>query len=140
MEDPGQPAQHDGGAEHRRPRQPLTRTDFSPAEARSGLAWLSVGAGVMVLVEVASISTLYGVPSILAAAFLGAVLTRTSLLWTRGQKLPALVPLLVWICCFALLAVGPEVTAAIVAENKIRCGLLLAAACAGAVWPIAARK
>lgn len=121
-------------------RQPVTRSDFTPAEARSGLTWLSVGAGMMGLVEVASISVLYGVPSILAAGFLGAVLTRTALLWTRGRKLPALVPLLVWISCFALLAVGPEVTAAIVAENKIRCGLLLAAACAGAVWPIATRK
>lgn len=122
------------------PRHPVTRTDFTPAEARSGLTWLSVGAGITGLVEVASISVLYGVPSILAAAGLGVVLTRTSLLWTRGQKLPALVPLLVWICCFALLAVGPEVTAAIVAANKIRCGLLLAAACAGGVWPIVARK
>lgn len=122
------------------PRRPITRNDFTPAEARSGLTWLSVGAGMTGLVEVASISVLYGVPSILAATVLGAVLTRTSLLWTRGQKLPALVPLLVWICLFGLLAVGPEVTAAIVAENKIRCGLLLAAACAGGVWPIVARK
>lgn len=92
------------------------------------------------LVEVASISVLHGVPSILAAGLLGAVLTRTALLWTRGRRLPAAVPLLVWICSFVLLAVGPEVTAAIVAENKIRCGLLLAAACAGGVWPIVARK
>ena len=122
------------------PRHPITRTDFSPAEARSGLMWLSVGAVGSGLVEVASISSLYGVPSILAAAGLGAVFTRTALLWTRGRRLPAAVPLLVWICSFVLLAVGPEVTAAIVAENKIRCGLLLAAACAGGVWPIVARK
>ncbi|MDK8626474.1 hypothetical protein [Corynebacterium appendicis] len=121
-------------------RQPITRTDFTPAEARSGLTWLSVGAGMAGLVEVASISVLYGVASILAAGLLGAVFTRTALLWTRGRRLPALVPLLVWICSFVLLAVGPEVTAAIVAENKIRCGLLLAAACAGGVWPIVARK
>lgn len=122
------------------PRHPITRTDFSPAEARSGLMWLSVGAVGSGLVEVASISSLYGVPSILAAAGLGAVFTRTALLWTRGRVLGALIPLLAWICGFLLLAVGPEVTAAIIAEYKIRCVILLAAACAGAVWPIVARK
>lgn len=121
-------------------RHPQVRTDFTAAEARTGLTWLSVGAGMAVLVEVASISTLYGVPSILAAAGLGAVFTRTALLWVRDRRLLALVPLLAWICGFALLALGPEVTAAMVAENKIRCAVLLAAACGGGVWPIAARR
>lgn len=123
-----------------RPRQRRIRTDFTVAEARSGIAWLSAGALVMVLVEVASISTLYGVPSILAAAALGAVLTRTARLWVRGADSLALVPLGAWIIGFALLALGPEVTAAMIAENKIRCAVLLAAACVGGVWPIVARK
>lgn len=121
-------------------RRPQVRTDFTAAEARSGLTWISVGAGMAVLVEVASISVLYGIPSILAAAGLGAVFTRTALLWVRDRTLLALVPLLVWICGFALLALGPEVTSAMVTENKIRCAVLLAAACGGAVWPVAARK
>jgi len=121
-------------------RRPQVRTDFTAAEARSGLTWISVGAGMAVLVEVASISVLYGIPSILAAAGLGAVFTRTALLWVRDRTLLALVPLLVWICSFALLAIGPEVTQAMVAENKIRCAVLLAAASGGAVWPIVARK
>lgn len=121
-------------------RRPQVRTDFTTAEARSGLTWISVGAGMAVLVEVASISALYGVPSILAAAGLGVVFTRTALLWVRDRTLLALVPLVVWIIGFALLALGPEVTSAMVAENKIRCAVLLAAACGGAVWPVAARK
>ena len=120
--------------------QPAVRTDFTRGEARSGLAWLSVGAGLSGLVEVASISTLYGVVSILAAAGLGVVFTRTALLWVRRRTWLALIPLWAWICAFIMLAVGPEVTATIVAENKIRCALLLAAAVAGAVWPIAMRK
>mgnify|MGYP006971577958 CR=1 FL=1 len=123
-----------------RPRCPETRTDFTAAEACSGIAWLSAGALVMVLVEVASISTLYGVPSILAAAGLGAVLTRTARLWVRGANALALLPLGVWIIGFTLLALGPEVTSAMIAENKIRCAVLLAAACGGGVWPILARK
>lgn len=121
-------------------RRPVTRTQFRPGEARTGLTWLSAGAGTAGLVEVASISSAYGVPSILAAAGLGAVFTRTALLWVGKHTLRALVPLIAWLCVFVLLAVGPEVTAAIVAANKIRCGLLLAAACAGGVWPIVARK
>lgn len=121
-------------------RRPQVRTDFTAAEARSGLTWISVGAGMAVLVEVASISGLYGIPSILAATGLGAVFTRTALLWVRDRTLLALVPLLVWICGFALLAIGPEVTSAMVAENKIRCAVLLGAASGGAVWPIVARK
>lgn len=127
-------------ADQRQPRHREVRTDFTAAEARSGIMWLSAGALVMVLVEVASISTLYGIPSILAAAVLGAVLTRTALLWVRDRTLRALVPLVVWICGFVLLAIGPEVTQAMVAENKIRCAVLLAAASGGAVWPIVARK
>ncbi|WKK61278.1 hypothetical protein QYQ98_09735 [Corynebacterium sp. P3-F1] len=123
-----------------RPRCPETRTDFTAAEACSGIAWLSAGALVMVLVEVASISTLYGIPSMLAAAGLGAVLTRTARLWVRGANALALLPLGAWIIGFALLALGPEVTAAMIAENKIRCAVLFAAACGGGVWPILARK
>ena len=128
-------------ADQRQPRHREVRTDFTAAEARSGIMWLSAGALVMVLVEVASISTLYGIPSILAAAGLGAVLTRTARLWVRnGNSLLPLVPLAAWIIGFALLALGPEVTSAMVAENKIRCAVLFAAACGGGVWPIVARK
>lgn len=121
-------------------RRPVTRTQFHPGEARTGLTWLSVGAGMAGLVEVASISSAYGVPSILAAAGLGAVFTRTALLWVGKHTLRALVPLIAWLCVFALLALGPEVTATLIDEHKIRSAILLAAACGGGVWPIVARK
>lgn len=119
-------------------REPEVRTDFTPSEARWGIAWICIGALVTVLVEAASIDVLYGIPSILAALFLGGVFSRTALLWTSIGGI-ALVPTVTWAAGFGALFFGVEVTSGILAANFIPALVLFAAGCAGGVWPIARR-
>lgn len=119
------------------PREPRVRTDFSAGEVRSAIMWLSVGALISVLLEVASLGTLWGIPSIAGAFLFNGVVGRTGRLWASKSEW---VPLAAWILGFALLCFGVEVTAALAAENSIRAAVLFAAGCLGGVWPLARRR
>lgn len=116
-------------------QQPQPRTDFTPGEARAGIAWISVGALVALLVEVGSLDKLWGIPAIIAAAVLGGVGTKTGRLWT-SKSIIALVPTFTWLAGLALLYVGPDVTRELLRTHYIPALLLLAVGVAGGVWPL----
>lgn len=113
------------------------RTDFTPGEARAGIAWLCGFALVSVLVEVGTLGTLWGVPSIVAAGVLGAVWTKGAGLWSSKSKV---LPTLTWVTGYALLYLGPEVTRELMREHYIPALILLAAGIAGGMWPMLRAK
>lgn len=118
-------------------REPQLRTDFSRSEVRAAIAWLSVGALISVLLEIASLAALWGIPSIAGAFFFNGVVVRTGRLWASKSEW---VPVAVWIAGFALFSYGSDVTGALIAQNSIRAAVLFAAGCLGGVWPILRRR
>ena len=119
--------------------QPQPRTDFTPAEARAGITWLSVGALVALLVEVGSLDVLWGIPAIIAAWVLGGVGTKTGRLWSQ-KSIIAFVPTLTWLVGLVLLYIGPEVTRELLRTHHSQALLLLVAGTAGGIWPLLRAK
>lgn len=117
--------------------QAVIRTDFTRAEAASGLTWLCVGAALSCLLEVVYLNVWLGpvpFPVTIVVAFLfNHVLTTTARLWS-SNTLVVLLPLVVWILFFAIFLFGVEVTGDQLLANNIRTVCLLFAGIAGGVW------
>lgn len=124
------------------------RTDFSRGEAVAGLAWLSLGALISVLLEIVYLGTWITLPggaqvafpyTIVIAFLFTMVLTRTAKLWTTRPWLAA-VPLYVWIGGYLVFAFWVEVTGDQLVGANIRAILLFVAGIAGGVWPLVNRR
>ncbi|MCK7642917.1 hypothetical protein JIM95_008400 [Corynebacterium sp. CCM 8835] len=118
--------------------------EHTTGEKVVGLAWLSVGALLSVLLEVVYVGARITVPTgqtvafpftILIAFGFTLVLSRTALLWTEN-RLVAGIPLGVWLLGYLALLIWPEVTGDIIVAQTLRGALLLVAGTAGGGWPL----
>ncbi|MET3943442.1 hypothetical protein [Corynebacterium mucifaciens] len=105
--------------------EPVVRDDFTRREAIAGLAWLSIGALVSLLLEAVYLNWLW----VVAALLFNAVVTKTARLWSSKW---ALLPLAVWVAGFL-------VSLALLPPTSWSLALLLAGV-AGGVWPMIHRK
>lgn len=112
-----------------------------------GLAWLSLGALLSVLLEVIYLGTWvqfggkaiplpYTIP---IAFFFTMVLSRTALLWTKRISIAA-IPLFVWTVGFFLLTMWVSFSGDILVGENLRSMLLLFAGVAGGGWPLLRAK
>ncbi|WJZ02263.1 hypothetical protein CFREI_04835 [Corynebacterium freiburgense] len=121
--------------------------NFSKAEVFWGLAWLSLGALISVLLEIVYLGTwihiggkAIAVPyTIPIAFFFTGVLTRTALLWTR-RIIYAAIPLFTWIGGFFLLTFWVSFSGDILVGENARSMLLLFAGVIGGGWPLMRAK
>ena len=125
----------------------LILVNFSKAEIIWGLAWLSLGALLSVLLEVVYLGTWITVggrpiafPFTIPIAFLFTmVLSRTALLWTK-RIIIAAIPLFVWMAGFFLLTFWVSFSGDILVGENPRSMLLLFAGMAGGGWPLLRAK
>ena len=114
----------------------MTRTDYTASEARWGIGWILGFAVMSALIQITSIDLAWGIPSVIAAGFFGAVWTKTARLWT-SKSVVVLLPTVFWVGSFTLFFFGVEVTRALLAEHCIRAIALLSAGIIGGIWPLA---
>ncbi|MCK7637995.1 hypothetical protein [Corynebacterium pygosceleis] len=121
-----------------------TYREHTTGEKAVGLAWLSVGALLSVLLEVVYVGARITLPTgqtvafpftILIAFGFTLVLSRTALLWTEN-RLAAGVPLGVWLAGYLALLIWPSVTGDVIVAETLRGVLLLLAGATGGGWPL----
>ena len=105
--------------------EPVVRDDFTRREAIAGLAWLSIGALVSLVLEAVYLNWLW----VVAAWLFNAVVTKTARLWSSKW---ALLPLAVWVAGFF-------VSLALLPPTGWSLALLLSGV-AGGVWPLIRSK
>ncbi|AIT60773.1 hypothetical protein [Corynebacterium doosanense] len=126
----------------------VIRDSFSRGEQIGGLAWLSVGALISLILEIVYLGTRVTLPggvsmalpwTIAAAVLMNAVFTRTARLWST-QTWVALVPLGVWCLGFLVFLALPALSGDQLLGNNMRTIALLFAGIGGGLWPLTRTK
>ncbi|MEZ2122304.1 hypothetical protein [Corynebacterium sp. CCM 9203] len=118
--------------------------EHTVGETAVGLAWLSLGALLSVLLEVVYVGTRITLPAgqIIAFPFtlpiafgFTLVLSRTALLWTQNRAVAG-IPLGVWLAGYLALLLWPEVTGDVLVAQTLSGAALLLAGTMGGGWPL----
>ncbi|MEZ2189446.1 hypothetical protein [Corynebacterium sp. CCM 9204] len=118
--------------------------EHTVGETAVGLAWLSLGALLSVLLEVVYVGTRITLPAgqIIAFPFtlpiafgFTLVLSRTALLWTQNRAVAG-IPLGVWLVGYLALLLWPEVTGDVLVAQTLSGAALLLAGTMGGGWPL----